>query len=188
LGSLHQGYRGEPHEQKVPGVFDGLACGDNGKQRSDFKQFGAKCGGHGKSCAEVSRHRRLCDLPWATDSDAAECDSVSSVVCLCDFVLVCVLATANHGDGARAGCEENAAVRDVWTLQLRLAERVAGIPARSAGNHVVRRQGVQQKGSCLMAWMQGQLQMMMMSFICSCRNKNERKAIYPKVLPTIRSC
>jgi hypothetical protein len=25
------------------------------------------CGGHGKSCAEVSRHRRRCDLPCATD-------------------------------------------------------------------------------------------------------------------------
>ena len=37
-------------EQKVPVVFDiYLACCGNSKQCSDFKQLGAKCGGHGKS-------------------------------------------------------------------------------------------------------------------------------------------
>jgi hypothetical protein len=30
--------------------------------------------------------------------------------------------------------------------------------------------------------------MMMMSFICSCRNKNQPNALYPRVLPTIRGC
>ena len=51
-------------EQKVPGVFDlDLACGRNSVLCGDFKQLGTKCGGHGKSCEEVSRHRRRYDLP-----------------------------------------------------------------------------------------------------------------------------
>jgi hypothetical protein len=55
-------------EQKVPGVFDlDLACGRNSVQCGDFKQLGTKCGGHGKSCAEIIRHRRRCDLPCVTE-------------------------------------------------------------------------------------------------------------------------
>ncbi len=68
-------------------------------QYGDFKQLGTKCGGHGKNCAEVSRHRSRCDLPCATKGRTAKCCSDSSVVCLRDFVLVCILATASHGVG-----------------------------------------------------------------------------------------
>jgi hypothetical protein len=92
-------------EQKVPGVFDlDLACGGNSVQCCDFKQLGTKCGGHGKSCAEVSRHRRLCDLPWA--GGTTKCCSDSSVVCLRDFVVVCVLSTARHCVCAGASDDE----------------------------------------------------------------------------------
>jgi len=103
-------------EQKVPGVFDGLACGDNGKQRGDFEQLGAECGGHGKSCAEGCRHGRRCDLPGSTDGNVAGCCSSSSVVCLRDFVLVCVLATASHGVGASASGDENTTVAGAVVL------------------------------------------------------------------------
>jgi hypothetical protein len=91
-------------EKKVPGVFDiYLAGGGYSEQRCDFKQFGAECGGHDKSCAEVIRHRRRCDLPWATDRGAAECFSAHSVFYLYDFVLVCVLAATSHGVCTCAG-------------------------------------------------------------------------------------
>jgi hypothetical protein len=54
--------------QKVPGVFDiQLACGGNIEHGCDFKQLRAKCGRLDESCVKVSRHRRLCDLPCATD-------------------------------------------------------------------------------------------------------------------------
>jgi hypothetical protein len=78
-------------------------------QCGDFKQVGTKCGGHGKSCAEVSRHRRRCDLPCATEGRTAECCSAGSVVGLRDFVR-CVLATAGHGVETGAGGDEGAAV------------------------------------------------------------------------------
>jgi hypothetical protein len=85
------------------------------KQRadSDFKQLGTKCGGHGKRCTEVSRHRRLCDLPWVTGGGIAKCGSVSSVVCLRDFVLG-VLATVIHGVGARASGDEGTTVEGTF--------------------------------------------------------------------------
>jgi hypothetical protein len=61
-------------EQKVPGVFDmHLLSGGNSEQRSDFKKLRAECGGRGESCEELSRHRRRCDLPSATDGSTAEC-------------------------------------------------------------------------------------------------------------------
>jgi hypothetical protein len=61
-------------EQKVPGIFDiQLAGGGNGEKRGDFKQPRAECGGRGESCAKVSRERRRCDLPGATDGSTAEC-------------------------------------------------------------------------------------------------------------------
>jgi hypothetical protein len=65
-------------------------------QCGDFKQIGTKCGGHGKSCAEVSSHRRRCDLPWATGGGTAGCCNSSSIVGLRDFV-VGVPVTASHG-------------------------------------------------------------------------------------------
>jgi hypothetical protein len=59
-------------EQKVPGVFDlDLACGRNSVQCGNFKQLGTKCGGHGKSCAEIIRHRRRCDLSCDTEGRTA---------------------------------------------------------------------------------------------------------------------
>jgi hypothetical protein len=95
------------------GVFDVyLACGGNSVQCCDCKDLGAKCGGHGKNCTEVSRHRRRCDLPWATGATGGgtdECCSVSSVVGLRDFVLG-VLATAGHGVETGAGDDEGTAV------------------------------------------------------------------------------
>ena len=66
-------------------------------QCGDLKQLGTKCGGHGKSCEEVSRHRRLYDLPWATGGVTAEGCIPIFVVCLRDFVIVCVLEIAGHG-------------------------------------------------------------------------------------------
>jgi hypothetical protein len=60
----------------------------------------------------VSRHRRRCDLPWATGATGggtAECCSASSVVGLRDFVLG-VLAMAGHGVETGAGGDEGAAV------------------------------------------------------------------------------
>jgi hypothetical protein len=60
-------------EQKVPVVFDlDLACGRNIVKCGDFKQLGAKGGGHGKSCEEIMRHRSQCDLPWATGGVTTE--------------------------------------------------------------------------------------------------------------------
>jgi hypothetical protein len=45
-------------EQKVPGVFDlDRSCCRNIVQCGHFKQPGTKCGGHGKNCAEIIRHR-----------------------------------------------------------------------------------------------------------------------------------
>jgi hypothetical protein len=44
----------------------------------DFKQLWTKCGGHGKT--EVSRHRRWCDLPWATGGSTDKCCNSSSIV------------------------------------------------------------------------------------------------------------
>jgi hypothetical protein len=94
-------------EQKVPGVFDlDLACGRNSVQCGNFKQLGTKCGGHGKSCAEIVRHRRRCDLPCATGGGTAESCSASSVVCRRDFV-VGPLATAGHGVETRASGDES---------------------------------------------------------------------------------
>jgi hypothetical protein len=94
-------------EQKVPGVFDlDLVCGRNSVQCGDFKQPGTKCGGHGKICAEIIRHRRRCDLSCATEERTAECCSASSVVFLRDFVVV-VLATAGHGVCAGASGDES---------------------------------------------------------------------------------
>jgi hypothetical protein len=63
----HVSLRPRPRPRGAPRT--GRLC----EQRSDFKQLGAKYGGHGKSFAEVSRHRRWCDLPGATDGVAAEC-------------------------------------------------------------------------------------------------------------------
>ena len=107
---FNNGYHHSPHvggpellkkpvtkEQKVPVVFDlDLADGGNSMQCGDFKQLGTKCGGHGKSCEEVSRHRSRCDLPCGTKGRTDKGCSVSSVVCLRDFVVV-VLVTAGHG-------------------------------------------------------------------------------------------
>ena len=78
-------------------------------QCGDFKQLGTKCGGHDKSCVEIIRHRRQCDLPWATGGGTAESCSASSVVCLRDFV-VCLLVTACHGVETGASGDENSSV------------------------------------------------------------------------------
>jgi hypothetical protein len=81
-------------------------------QCGDFKQVGTKCGGHGKSCLEIIRHRRLCDLPCAKEGRTAECCSVRSVVFLRDFVVVVLkegsfLATAGHGVCAGASGDKS---------------------------------------------------------------------------------
>ena len=78
-------------EQKVPSVFDlDLACGKNSVQCGDFKQLGTECGGHGKSCVEIIRHRSQCDLPWATggrksvgvDRSSSSRESVTRATCV----------------------------------------------------------------------------------------------------------
>jgi len=94
-------------EQKVPGVFDlDRACCRNIMQCGDFKQPGTKCGGHGKRCEEIIRHRRRCDLPWATGGRTAKCCSVSGVVCLRDVVFG-LLSTACHGVETGASGDES---------------------------------------------------------------------------------
>jgi hypothetical protein len=120
-------------EQKVTSVFDlDLACGRNSVQCGNFKQLGTKCGGHGKSCAEIIRHRRRCDLPCATEGRTAECCSASSVCCLRDFVLG-VLATASHCVEASACSDEGSiggamcAMARSCTAQACLSERQSRI-------------------------------------------------------------
>jgi hypothetical protein len=143
-------------DQKVPIVFDdGLACDDNGKQHSDFKQLGAECGGHGKSWAEVTRHRMWCDLPWATDRGSVQGCIASSVICLREFV-VSDLAMVSHGVCARASCDEN---EMTLVRTVRLVEGAAGASAWSAGDMpaMVRRPGVHQKMCRLLAWMKSQV-------------------------------
>jgi hypothetical protein len=59
-----------------------------------------------KSCAEIVRHRRRCDLPCATGGGTAESGSASSVVCLRE-VVVGLLATAGHGVETRASGDKS---------------------------------------------------------------------------------
>ncbi len=76
------------------------------------------------------------------------------------------------------------------TAALRLPRRQETAPTgrtakKSFGGRTPRQNNKQQDSHRILGCLQ---QMMMMSFICSCRNKNQPKAIYPKGLPTIRSC
>jgi hypothetical protein len=60
----------------------------------------------------------VCDFfnPLLPQGRTTECCITSSVVCLRDFVLVCVLATASHGVGTSASGDENTTVAGAVVL------------------------------------------------------------------------